>query len=74
MGLYLVDMIVRQHGGQLVIDSEEGKGTRMTVVLPVEAAQSRPTERDAAHDLVGGTPTGKVPPDLESADRARMHG
>jgi two-component system, OmpR family, sensor kinase len=46
MGLYLVDMIVRQHGGRLLIESEEGKGTRMTVILPVEA-QERPCSPDA---------------------------
>jgi signal transduction histidine kinase len=37
-GLHLVDEIVRQHGGRLKIDSEVGRGTRMTVFLPVVSA------------------------------------
>jgi signal transduction histidine kinase len=35
MGLYLADEIIRQHDGRLDIESEEGKGTRVSVMLPV---------------------------------------
>jgi two-component system OmpR family sensor kinase len=73
MGLYLVDMIVRQHGGRFLIDSEEGQGTRMTVVFSIEA-RDPPAEQDAAQDPAEGTPAGKIPPDLESAEGARMQG
>jgi signal transduction histidine kinase len=38
VGLYLVDQIIRQHGGSLRIDSEVGRGTRMTMSLLVESA------------------------------------
>jgi two-component system OmpR family sensor kinase len=36
MGLYLAAEIVRQHDGRLDIESEEGKGTRVSVMLPVD--------------------------------------
>ena len=36
LGLHLVNEIVRQHGGRIEIESEEGKGTRVAVLLPVE--------------------------------------
>jgi signal transduction histidine kinase len=35
VGLYLSKMIVEAHGGQISIDSETGKGTRVVIVLPV---------------------------------------
>ena len=37
LGLSIVDQIVTSHGGELIIESELGKGTTMTVVLPVIA-------------------------------------
>src|SRR5215212_12168022 len=51
MGLHLVNEIVRQHAGRLEIDSEEGKGTRVVVILPTEEP-SGPSERTSEHDLV----------------------
>jgi signal transduction histidine kinase len=35
MGLYLVDKIVREHGGFIELESELGKGTRFTLYLPL---------------------------------------
>ena len=40
IGLALADEIIRQHGGHLDIDSEEGVGTTVTIVLPLD----RPSE------------------------------
>ena len=37
LGLSIVEQIVTSHGGELIIESEPGKGTTMTVVLPVIA-------------------------------------
>jgi signal transduction histidine kinase len=34
LGLYIVEEIVRRHGGGLQVRSTEGKGTKITVVLP----------------------------------------
>jgi len=37
LGLSIVDQIIQSHGGELLIDSEPGKGTTVTIVLPVVA-------------------------------------
>ena len=44
LGLSIVDQIITSHGGELQIESEVGKGTTVTVVLPVFAA---PQEEDS---------------------------
>lgn len=42
LGLSIVDQIVSSHGGELLIESEPGKGTTVTIVLPIISAA--PTE------------------------------
>lgn len=37
LGLSIVDQIVTSHGGELQIDSEEGKGTTVSIILPMAA-------------------------------------
>jgi len=37
LGLFIVKNIILRHGGQIWVDSEEGKGTTFTVVIPVIA-------------------------------------
>lgn len=44
LGLSIVDEIVRKHGGELHIESEVGRGSSFTVVLPIE---QRPGSEDA---------------------------
>ena len=73
MGLHLVDEIVRQHGGRLEIESEEGKGTRVVVFLPVDGPGG-PAERSRAPDLVRGGRSGDIEPAGGGADGARLHG
>ena len=36
LGLYLCQLIARAHGGEIVIESEPGKGTRVIVSLPLD--------------------------------------
>lgn len=56
LGLSIVDRIIRSHGGELQIESEPGKGTTVTIVLPVvavtpvEEADGGNGESDAAND------------------------
>ncbi|MGJ9423698.1 sensor histidine kinase [Aeromicrobium sp. CF3.5] len=39
LGLRITRMIVDNHGGQLTIESEEGRGTRVRVALPLSAGE-----------------------------------
>ena len=41
LGLYVSHQIIREHGGNINIDSELGKGTLVFVTLPVQWAQKR---------------------------------
>jgi len=41
VGLNLVKMVVDLHGGEIRVDSEEGKGTRFTIRLPSAAAPQK---------------------------------
>ena len=45
LGLPLSDAFVRQHGGTLRIESEQGQGTRVTVHLPAERLAEPPERR-----------------------------
>ena len=53
LGLPLCQMIVRAHGGRLVAESQEGKGTRVTVALPNERTLLQQVH-DPAFDYAGG--------------------
>ena len=35
IGLSVCDEIIMMHNGKLSIDSEEGKGTKVTILLPI---------------------------------------
>lgn len=47
MGLPMVRRIVEEHGGQITFESEEGKGTRFLILLPVN-----PGKRDSLQAMV----------------------
>jgi signal transduction histidine kinase len=46
VGLYLVKMVVDQHGGRIAVQSREGEGARFTIHLPLAPAGA---DRDASH-------------------------
>ncbi|MBL6933542.1 MAG: response regulator [Rhodospirillales bacterium] len=48
MGLALVKGIAKLHGGQLSIESEPGKGTTVTILLPKDGPAESPMESPAA--------------------------
>jgi signal transduction histidine kinase len=56
LGLSIVDEIIRSHGGELLIESQLGKGSSFTIVLPIKqsaspeqpAEQQQPDETEAA--------------------------
>ncbi len=41
LGLLIVRRIVREHGGEIELESEEGKGTRVTLYFPLLQRQTR---------------------------------
>ncbi|MCC6464123.1 MAG: GHKL domain-containing protein [Planctomycetes bacterium] len=57
MGLAMVQRIVQEHGGQITFESEEGKGTRFIVLLPVD-----PGKRSALQAMVATSPGGEARP------------
>jgi two-component system NtrC family sensor kinase len=48
LGLSIVDEIIRSHGGRLLIESQVGKGSVFTVVLPIEFAGEE--KEDDSHE------------------------
>jgi signal transduction histidine kinase len=50
LGLSIVDQIVGSHGGELLIESEQGKGTTMTVVLPIVATEQPAEPAEVQHE------------------------
>jgi hypothetical protein len=50
LGLSIVDQIITSHGGELLIESEVGKGTTATIVLPLVASAPAEETDDAEAD------------------------
>lgn len=64
LGLSIVDRIVTSHGGDLSIESKEGKGTTVTIVLPLVAAEPAEESGEAAEsspDQVASVPAANDP-------------
>lgn len=51
LGLPAARKIVEQHDGAIAVDSEWGKGTRVTIVLPLTAALNGPDAAVPARDI-----------------------
>jgi signal transduction histidine kinase len=55
LGLYIVKGVVEAHGGQVSLESEEGRGTTITFTLPMDgaaASPNAPTEENKSPDEV----------------------
>jgi len=48
LGLSIVDEIIRSHRGDLIVESEVGKGSAFTVVLPIKQTAAPTAEAPAA--------------------------
>ena len=42
LGLSIVNALIVKHGGRLVIDSEPGRGSRISLVFPKDAVEREP--------------------------------
>ena len=54
LGLAITRRLVEEHGGRIWVESEPGKGARLSFTLPADRASAA----DAAHQQVGGIQTG----------------
>ena len=52
LGVSVVKGLVDLHGGKIDFDSKEGKGTTVTLTLPIQAAASRPMPANSRAGLV----------------------
>ena len=62
VGLNLVKMLVDLHGGDIAVDSTEGKGTRVTIRLPT-VLPAQPDARPKAEESSGNTASAAQPAD-----------
>jgi len=60
LGLATVKEVVAFHGGQIRIDTEEGKGTRFLVYLPMHEVGDEPRKVTGAHDPLPPNSRGSI--------------
>jgi two-component system OmpR family sensor kinase len=45
VGLYLIKIVIDLHEGEIAVESQEGKGTRFTIRLPIRSSERAESER-----------------------------
>jgi PAS domain S-box-containing protein len=66
LGLAMVYGIIKQHGGYIDVYSEQGKGTKFKIYLPLVKAEAKEEEISGLSDVQGGTETVLVAEDDEA--------
>ncbi|WP_438009795.1 ATP-binding protein [Sorangium sp. So ce321] len=56
LGLSIVKHVIRAHGGRILVDSEPGKGSTFTLVLPIRSAPKTSDARRRAPDVDAAGP------------------
>ncbi len=46
IGLTLVAHIIKAHGGEVLLESDAGKGTKVTMVLPVKQTKAKKKDKN----------------------------
>ncbi len=64
LGLTIVKKIIERHGGRLEIDSMLGRGTTVSMVLPVKA--QRPPDEDVLSEGLNAHSSAGAPPSVEA--------
>ena len=52
LGLVITKELVELHGGRIMVESEYGKGSTFTFLLPIDATQLKITEASPLHDFM----------------------
>jgi len=73
LGLSIVYGIVKQHGGYITVESEQGRGTVFRIYLPEVKAEAAPETKEVAPDLKGGTETILLAEDNPDIRRMTSH-
>jgi signal transduction histidine kinase len=62
LGLLIVRRIIREHGGEIELESREGEGTKVTIYLPLVEKKMRYLEAPAVEEVDSvATPTQQTP-------------
>jgi signal transduction histidine kinase len=54
LGLFIIRSIIKEHGGEVVIKSEEAKGTEVSFTIPIKKEKSKKGKKGRVEKQKGG--------------------